>query len=395
MTRKTLLLAALAAALAAPPAAAQADTEGFAAVLADGTLTRFTSQSPTATSRPVPIRGLARGERVVALGQAGARTLAIGSVGRLYALDPRAGRATPVGPPFPMGLRGLRASLAAARDGRTAQVLSDVGQRLQVDTATGAVTELPALRTTDGGATNPVADVLADGRLVGVDPVARTLVTETAPGSGVVAVQPLVGNRFARIAEPFAFTVGTDGRGYLAVGAPDDVDGDGDADREGDVRQSQVLRLDLPDTRLRGYGRLLRREVVALTSIGRVPADRRVEGVSVRMPRRVSARRLLSRSYAARVRALGLRVRADEAFQATIGLRVRGQRVGFSFGNQLDPNGGSVTPSSAFPFDLGPLRGPERRRLLSAVGTRISIVVGVRDPAGNRLVVNRRFTLVR
>jgi hypothetical protein len=396
MTRMPLILAALLAALLLP-SAAQADTEGFAAVLQDGTMDPLhepgprRDHGPAARPRPGPRRA-PRGPR-----HAGGVTYGIGSVGRLYAIDPRIAGAAPVGPPFPTGLRGLRASLAVAPDGRSAQILTDVGQRLLVDTRTGAVTELPALRTDTGAATTPVAAVARDGRLTGVDPVARTLVTETDPGSGVMTARPLDTGRTPRVSEPYAFTIATDGRGFLAAGAPDDVDGDGDADRDSDVRQSQLLRLDLPDTRLRPAGDVLPREVVALTTVGRVPEDRRVTGVRVRMPSRVSARQLLSRSRGARIRALGMTIRADEAFQAVISLRVPRRETGPSASpspTRTARTAGSITPRSAFPVDVE-VRGRDRQALQRAVGRRVSAIVGVRDPAGNRVVVNRRFTLTR
>ena len=136
------VLAVVFAVFATPAPAA----EQFAGVTERGRLVRFTSQNPFALSRPQTVRGLAPGERIAALGQAARGVVAVGTSARLYALDPRTARATAIGPTFPQGLRGARFSLAVAPGADRARLLSDVGQDLIVDLATGVTSDGPGLR---------------------------------------------------------------------------------------------------------------------------------------------------------------------------------------------------------------------------------------------------------
>ena len=73
----------------------------------------------------------------MALGRGARGVVAVGSSARLYGLDLATARATAIGPPFAQGLRGSRFSLAVAPGGDRARLLSDVGQDLVVDLATG------------------------------------------------------------------------------------------------------------------------------------------------------------------------------------------------------------------------------------------------------------------
>jgi hypothetical protein len=82
--------------LATPAPAA----ERFAGVTERGQIVEFTSQNPYALTKPKTVRGLAAGERLVALGQGARGVVAVGSSARLYALDLTTARATAIGPAF-------------------------------------------------------------------------------------------------------------------------------------------------------------------------------------------------------------------------------------------------------------------------------------------------------
>ena len=166
--------------LASPAPAA----ERFAGLTERGQLVGFTSQNPYALTKPQTVRGLAPGERLVALGRGARGVVAVGSSARLYALDLATARATAIGPPFAQGLRGSRFSLAVAPGADRARLLSDVGQDLVVDLATGVTTDGPGLRRErDGAPLRPAADMTPDGSLVGVQINPDVLLRELARGT--------------------------------------------------------------------------------------------------------------------------------------------------------------------------------------------------------------------
>ena len=68
--------------LATPAPAA----ERFAGLTERGQIVGFTSQNPFALTKPKPVRGLAPGERLVAVGSGLRGVVAVGSSARLYAL---------------------------------------------------------------------------------------------------------------------------------------------------------------------------------------------------------------------------------------------------------------------------------------------------------------------
>src|SRR3954471_813523 len=123
MNRAALTFVALLAGLAVP-ATASAD-ERFAGVLENGRLVTFTDPYAYALTTPLVPRGLAQGERLVALGSGPRGTVGVGSSAQLYAVDAVRGRVTRIGAPSAQGLRGARFSLAVAPGGTTARLVSD------------------------------------------------------------------------------------------------------------------------------------------------------------------------------------------------------------------------------------------------------------------------------
>ena len=372
----TVVLAGLAAAVPAAPAVA--DTNQFAGVLDDGRLVRFTSQAPAALTTPLRPTGLVRGETLLALGGHQGRLYALGSAARLYLVDPATARATPVagGRELASGLRGRRCSLAITADGARARIVSDVGQDVIVDLATGAESAGPGVRAADGSEIRPAVATAPDGRLVGMDGTRRVAVRETEPGSGVMSVAPLAFDRnrnpFGPLTEPNGFAVAADGTSWALSALQ--------LDRRD--RQSQVLIVDPATGRsqVRGDGVFLRR-VVTFGALGRVAEDRRAPSVAVRVPQRLSVRRLIARPLA------GIRVASGEAGQAIVSFRIGTDRVGFGFSTRDTPG---VHSWQNYSF-----AGNDRRALRRAVGRRVRVVVTANDFSGNSRSVTLGTRLVR
>jgi hypothetical protein len=371
----TVALAGLLAAVMAVPAAA--DTNQFAGILDDGRLVRFTSQAPAALTTPLRPGGLVRGETLVALGGHQGRLYALGSSARLYAVDPVTARATAVagGRELASGLRGRRFSLAISADGTRARIVSDVGQDVVVDLATGAETPGPGVRAADGSELRPAVATAPDGRLIGIDAARRLAVRETEPGAGVMATATLAFDRnrtFGPLTEPTGFAVAADGTSWalaaLAIGRRD--------------RQSQIVTVD-PATgaaRTPGDGVFLRR-LVTIGALGRVATDRRAPRVGVRMPQRLSVRRLIARPLA------GITVATGEAGQALVSFRIGTRRVGFGFATRDTPGTHSW---QSYSFSAG-----DRRALRRAVGRRVRVIVTANDFNGNSRSVTLGTRLVR
>ena len=180
----------------------------------------------------------------MALGQAARGVVAVGSSARLYAVDTLTARATAIGPSFPQGLRGSRFSLAVAPGADRARLLSDVGQDLIVDLATGVTTDGPGLRRErDGAQVRPAADMTPDGSIVGVQINPLVLLRELARGTTTMAQMPVTTPARIPLGEPLSFQLGSDGNGYLVAVA---------TDRQRD-RQSVLTRID--PSRARRWGR--------------------------------------------------------------------------------------------------------------------------------------------
>ncbi len=359
-----LLLTLLAGLLAAAPAQA---AERFLGVLADGRAARFTSQAPTALTTPRPIAGLARGDRVVALGAGHA----LGRSGRLYRLDTRALRATPTG--ARLDLQGASFSLLVDAAGSRARVLSDAGQDVLVDLAAGTTAPGPGLRTAAGQVVRPAAALLPDGRIAGVDTSRATLVTETAPGSNVVTETPLRNPREARLRlpGPNAFAL-AGGAGYLVSGFPPQQ-----------RPQSRFLPVDLATGDVTGEsGPYFFRELRAVLPLGTVADDRR--GPRLRIvgaPRRVSLRALARRG------GFRLRVRCSEGCFVFASSAVGGRS------NAAATRTTDV--ARTFTVRLPRLAGREVRLMRLRVGRTAFFRVRGQDWAGNTAATARRFRVVR
>lgn len=278
------LVLLLAAAFPAPASAA----ESFVGVLEDGRATRFTTPGYTAITTPKRIAGVARGDRIVAL----TRSVALGRSGRLYRFDARRLRATATG--ARIALRGTSFSVVELPGGRV-RVLSDAGLDVAVDPATGAEEAGPGLRRADGARIAPSVALLPDGRLTGVDAHRLALVTETAPGSGVMTETRLRTSGIVRRLEgPVSFAL-AGGRATILSQLP----------RSLRVRQSQLLFANLADGALTGEaGPFFRRALRAIAPLGTVPDDRTPpQARFVGLPRTLSLRDLrVDRRVSIRVR---------------------------------------------------------------------------------------------
>jgi len=371
MLRLTL---ALVASLLAVPASAHA-VEAFVGVTETGRLVRFTSEAPYTLTTPKAPRGLAPGERLVALGKGARGVVGVGSSARLYAVDPVGGRVTPIGSPFSQGLRGSRFTLAVAPSGDRARLLSDVGQDIKVDLLSGATADGPGLRRErDGTPVRPAADATPDGALVGVQLNPGVLLRELASGLTTMAEMPLELPMQLGLGEPVAFQLGSDGRGYVVAVA---------ADRQRD-RQSVFLVFDTstgkPPPPRRLAVQIFGRRLTTFAALGAVRADRTPPRVQARLGRTVSARNLLRNQ-------IPLLVRSSEAGQVTLSLRVGGESVGFTFATRDTPGRFAFTNFLLARRDVAVVR--------RGIGRTVRFVVGVNDLKGNRRTFVRTARLTR
>jgi hypothetical protein len=374
MLRLSLALLAfvLVLAVVATPAPA---AEQFAGVTEQGQLVGFTSQNPYALTKPQRVRGLAPGERLVALGRAARGVVAVGTSARLYALDLATARATAIGPSFPEGLRGSRFSLAVAPGADRARLLSDVGQDLVIDLATGAATDGPGLRRErDGAQVRPAADMTPDGSIVGVQLGPSVLLRELARGTTTMAQLPLATPPDIPLGEPLAFQLGSDGNGYVVAVA---------TDRRRD-RQSIMLVVN-PSTgnRVGSLSRSLQffgRRMTTIAALGPAAPDHRAPRIHVTLPKRLSVAALLDRR-------LPLLVRSDKAGQVTASMQVGGKLSGFTFETRDTPG--------VFRFTHFALDKRDRRRIRAGIGHHLRLRIGVNDLKGNHRRVVRTALLTR
>jgi hypothetical protein len=364
-------------ALLALPAPALA-FEGFVGVQENGALVRFSSQEPFSWTTPVRPRGLLPGERIVALGTGphGRGLVGIGSSARLYAFGRVTGRARPIGPPFPEGLRGSRFSLAIAPSEERGRLISDVGQDLFINLSTGQTEPGPGLRRADNGEPlRPAVDAAPGGALVGVQLRPTTLFRETAPGASTMMAIPVQKKeRDPTVNEPIGFQLGSDRIGYM-LGVL------GDRQRN---RQSVLLPIDpatgnqVPESRRPGY-LFLPRRLTAFASLGPVRTDRTPPVVRARLASRVSVRGLLNRH-------LPLRVACSEACQISVQVRSGIGRVGWAYGFRHTPGVIDIDFSA---------RAEDRQRLRDSVGRRVRLKLSVNDLKSNRRSLTLTARLVR
>jgi hypothetical protein len=92
--------------------------------------------------RTVKVNGLAYGERLVGIDvrPANKQLYGVGSSSRLYTVDPRSGKASPVGPQFTPALSGTRFGVDVNPVPDRIRVVSDAGQNLRLDPNTGQAT---------------------------------------------------------------------------------------------------------------------------------------------------------------------------------------------------------------------------------------------------------------
>ena len=359
MTRLPLALLVLLV-LATPAQAA----ESFLGVLVDGKATRFTSQAPTGLTTPRAISGLAPRDRVVAL----APGFALGRSGTVYRLNPSTLRATATA--GRVRLSGQSFSLLPA--GAAARVLSDTGQDVTVDLASGLVTPGAGLRLLSGEPVNPAATLLPDGRIAGIDRARETVVIETAPGSNLMSEIPMRnarGDRL-RLAEPMAFAVAGD-TGFLVSALP-----------KHRIKQSRLISVDLVTGKTtRDAGPYFFRQFAAVLSLGTVRDDRTPPRVTVtHAPARVSARDLRTPG---KVR---VGVRCSEGCSVIVSTVIaRRSSVGGFAARDLP---------ATMELHLSKLSRRAAAALPRAVGGRAYFQIRAWDWAGNLRIVRRSFRVV-
>ena len=349
-------------ALAAPAQAA----EQFLGVLQTGAVVRFTDEAPTSLSRAQTVRGIERGDRIVAL----SREFALGRSGRLYVFNGRTlqARATIA----KVALRGTRWTLAQV-DERRVRIVGNRGEDYVVDRADFSVTPGPGFRLTTGEPVSPAIAALPDGRIAGVDRARRTLVAETAPGSNTLAPTSLRA-RFPQgldLTDPVSFAV-VGNTGYVVASL-------GTKPR----RQSRLVMVDMQTGATRGEsGPFFFREVVSLLPLGTVAADKtpprvRIEGA----PRTLSLRAL------ARPGGVRFRVRCSEGCFVIASTAIGG-RSNIATGRSYDMPG-------VLEIALPRLSARELRLMRLRLGKTAFIRASVRDWAGNVVVVDKRLRVTR
>lgn len=362
MTRSALLLLTLLALLAAAAPAHAADS--FVGVATEGPAVRFTSQAPSTLLGPDAVLGLDEGDRVLAMGPG----LALGRSGRLYRMDAPRLRVTPT--PAVVALQGDSFSLVPDPAAAQARVLSDTGQDVFVDLASGAVTPGPGLRSTAGEALRPAVGLARDGRLVGVVAGRPALYVETAPGSSVMEERRL--RLRDRVAFPNRLSLAVAGNAaYVVTGFPEQLR----------RRQSQFLSIDLSTLEVRGEaGPYFPREIRTVVWTGSVPDDETAPRVRVlSAPRTLSLRRLRTGDYR-------VRLRCSEACSVFVATGVGGRSNAGS--------GATRVKTDPFTVRLAP-HALRELRLLRLGRARANLRIYAGDFAGNARTIRLRVRIVR
>lgn len=174
-------------------------------------LVRFNAGQPTRLQQRLPLQGLERGDKLVGIDFRVARGVlyALSSRGRLYTLDTKTGRLSPVGSGPLVALQGERFGVDFNPVADRVRVVSDSGQNLRLHPDTGALAATdPALNGAGGNTrvagaaytynknndkltTNYAIDLaagtlLAQGSIEGVQPV-------VSPNTGTLAVVGALG----------------------------------------------------------------------------------------------------------------------------------------------------------------------------------------------------------
>jgi hypothetical protein len=197
-----------------------------------GGLVTFDSLAPGTVSSPITITGLQTGETLLGLDArpSTGQLYGIGSTSRVYVIDTTSGAATPVGTgPFTPALSGTNVGFDFNPVADKLRVVTDAGQDLRIDPATGAVAATdptlaydPATFDAVIGGTPPAPQVVAEAytknvnpatgapttTLYGIDPNLDVLVTQGGPGDDPTSPSPNTGTLF--VVDKLGFDAGPD-----------------------------------------------------------------------------------------------------------------------------------------------------------------------------------------
>ncbi|MCW2960344.1 MAG: hypothetical protein JWM25_2021 [Thermoleophilia bacterium] len=234
LVQKCTVLAAAAAALAAPTTAPAA--EAFYGTTPQNTLVEFTSQAPGAIHRTTRLQGLATGERIVGMDQrpATGQLYMLSSAGRLLVVNPVSGATKSIGEP--MTLVGTAFGFDFNPQVDRIRIVSNSEQNLRVHPDTGAVAAVDgnlAFQVGDANAgsdpnvyavayTNSVFGAAAPTttELTGIDTTRDVLVRQDPPNNGTLVTRGALGvNALGQV----QYDIAADQVGYAAfrmVGSP-------------------------------------------------------------------------------------------------------------------------------------------------------------------------------
>lgn len=378
--------------LVAGPASASA-ADRIYGVTAKNRLVTLHSDSPGVFRANKSIRGLARGETILAIDfrPATGALYGLSSGGRLYAIAVKSGRATPAGGPFDPTLGGGDAGFdfnpvadkirLVTEPGRNVRLDPVSGRIVDSDPATPGIQEDGRLAYAPGDPAGSAAPRLAASaytnsrtgatatRLFGIDAARDTLVFQEPPNEGVLST---VGRLGVDTGGRAGFDIARNGRAYASfvVRGSDPVG---------------LFRIDLdsgratPAAEFNAVGAFARRTVAgirALAVAGSVRNDKRAPRVSNRKLNNPLVSELLSG------RVLRLAAGCSEACvvraQLLLGQRVVG-----------DATGGVRARGGRTVLDLRLSRSGRRvvRRLRPGV---LTVAIGAADAAGN-VIRTRNF----
>ncbi|HEY7620097.1 MAG TPA: DUF4394 domain-containing protein [Solirubrobacteraceae bacterium] len=371
---RTLLTAAALAAAAIAPSAAHA-AEGFTAVTSDGAVAHFHSDSHPGLSKPVDIRGLASGERVVGLDRApSGELLALTSAGRIADLDTKTGKATPKFAGPVTGAVDPKAALtfAVAPNGASARIIT-AGRDITVNLANGAATNNAPLGFAAGDANagtqmTPALDYAADGRLIGVADAQNAFAAQTAPGAATL--KTLAKTPFPAL-EPLRATVASDGSVWAVANQ---------SAKKKRLPQSRVVRYDPATGVISNQSLPFLEQLVAVADDGKVADD-------TKAPKATLKGRVLRREI---VRDhpwyTGLRAKVSQGGQVLASVRLHGKVITMGLGT-IDQAG-----TVKVEFGANKRNDAALRRAIRNHG-RVLVHLTVHDFAGNKRIYERSMGL--
>ena len=355
-----LPLAAVAAAsfaLAAPAAAHAADT--FVGITDGRDVVHFTTDTLPGVSKPVAVVGLPAGENLVALDKApSGDLLAVGTTGKLYALDGDGGRVKGTVATLAGAIPAeAPTTLAVAADGATARVIA-AGRDLTVDLASGALTRNEAAPST------ALATALGkDGVLRGVNAADGTQVTLDGGGLHDLGALPV------RLSGATAATTASDGTTWitteLARGAKA-------------PEQSRFLTIDpagVVHAKGAKLGTYLLRGLDAVAATGTVADDTAAPKVEVTIPPQTVRTALKAQGFT-------VRVRTSEAGQVVMSARAGGRlAMGLGFAEHAGT--------------LDVVAHAKQSMIRAAAHGRVRIHLAIHDNSGHKTLVDRYLRLAR